>query len=871
MEMIYPNTNELIPQEIFQTMKSDFYKIQTLQITLINKDYIKNRKNLISLNHKMAKKMGFKSQTFFLSIYYLDIIFLQNKNIYIQNYYLLSLSCFVIAAKYCENDPNVPPLQSFLELYNKYNIHQISMKELLKTEVKILKYLNYNIHYVTAYDFNLFFFNHGIIKKQQIKDIINNNSSNFGNYNNRNTYYTSNKSDLSTNEELDFVFDDSFYIKKILEKIYKKSRYYLDLIIIQENICFKYDSLLISVCIMKKSVEEVMLKEYKIKYKDFFLNKKQIVKKNNDYFKEIMKNFYNIDLESDNKYNRIFNDNDIINLFQRQEKEKVKYEIKIKSNRIKENNIYNFTKIPNSKIINKFNENKNYNTINIANNNINNNNINNNDTQEKSVVNINNSMEKNKEQSENKYNLTLMKNNKQRNKMKTENENNILNSNSYIENVRKRYTFFQLKDNLKKDLSLRKKRCNDKFFHINNLKLLTSYANTIQNIKEGSLSKIKNKNEMNPENTTKNLINIENNSIINVNRMSTNEENINHNIYYIKNNSQEKNNKNNSRDKTVSQINTNNKIKNAFENKNKSLYGSLENKNELKLKLNLENIDNSKIRYNKVIITDHFHSREKYHPKYLKNKTELNNLETSRQPYFKKVIQNYEPMNKKIINKNNIKINIFNILNTSNNINEINELDKKRNFITLANDINYSQQKTNKIDSLTKRMNEINKMNKLKNLYNLKKLDWNIKNNLNLNNKEKRINVSPKSKSKEINYINIINDSNCNSINYINNKVSTLENQSSYFKKKIFRSSNKNKKNFRKNNYMIRQENFQSERESENLNKNNKILLTSIKVKDNDNINNTNINSNDANINDIFKQKYNLQFRSKLFSTLNNK
>ena len=247
MEMIYPNTNELIPQEIFQTMKSDFYKIQTLQITLINKDYIKNRKNLISLNHKMAKKMGFKSQTFFLSIYYLDIIFLQNKNIYIQNYYLLSLSCFVIAAKYCENDPNVPPLQSFLDLYNKYNIHQISMKELLKTEVKILKYLNYNIHYVTAYDFNLFFFNHGIIKKQQIKDIINNNSSNFGNYNNRNTYYTSNKSDLSTNEELDFVFDDSFYIKKILEKIYKKSRYYLDLIISKENICFKYDLLLISV------------------------------------------------------------------------------------------------------------------------------------------------------------------------------------------------------------------------------------------------------------------------------------------------------------------------------------------------------------------------------------------------------------------------------------------------------------------------------------------------------------------------------------------------------------------------------------------------------------------------------------------------
>ena len=183
MEVIYPNTNELIPQEIFQTMKSDFYKIPTSQITLISKEYIKNRKNLINLNHKLTKKMGFKSQTFFLSIYYLDIIFLQNKNIYVQNYNLLSLSCFIIAAKYCENDPNVPPLQSFIDLYNKFNIHQIGMKELLKMEVKILKYLNYDIHYVTSYDFNLFFFNHGIIKKQQIKDIINNNTNNFDNCN----------------------------------------------------------------------------------------------------------------------------------------------------------------------------------------------------------------------------------------------------------------------------------------------------------------------------------------------------------------------------------------------------------------------------------------------------------------------------------------------------------------------------------------------------------------------------------------------------------------------------------------------------------------------------------------------------------------
>ena len=211
MEALSPMTNEINPQEIFETMKSDFYKINTNEIPMINKEYIRKRRDLINFNHKITKKLGFKSQTFFLSIYYLDIIFIKNQNLYIPNFFLLGLSCIIIAAKFCENDPNVPPLLNFINIYNRYNIHKIGMKELLKMEVKILKYLNYNIKYVTSYDFNLFFFNHGIIKKQQIKDIINNNT-NF----NRNMN-SNNKSDISSNEEIDFVFDDSFYIKKILE------------------------------------------------------------------------------------------------------------------------------------------------------------------------------------------------------------------------------------------------------------------------------------------------------------------------------------------------------------------------------------------------------------------------------------------------------------------------------------------------------------------------------------------------------------------------------------------------------------------------------------------------------------------------------
>ena len=812
METTYLNTNELNPQEIFETMKSDFYKIS--EFPLISKEYIRKRRDIINFNHKLTKKMGFKSQTFFLSIYYLDIIFMENKHLQITNYFLFALSSFIIAAKYSENDPNVPPLQSFINLYNRYNIHRISMKELLKTEVKILKYLNYNIHYVTVYDFNLFFFNHGIIKKQQIKDIINNNTN--CNINNRNT---NNKSDLSTNEELDFIFDDSFYIKKILEKIYKKSRYYLDLIISNENICFKYDSLLISICIMKKSVEDIILKEYKLKFKDYFLNKRQIIKKNNMYFKEIMTNFYKVDFESDKKYNEIIKDNDIINIFQRHEKEKQKFDINNKKDKLKENY---FSKIPNININNKYIENNNFNTINtetLKNNN--NNYINNN--KNKSVINVNNSMEKSKEKNGIKSNKTLLNNFKQKNNIKIEGENNEINSNSYIENIRNKYTFNQLKNNMKKDLSLRKKRCNDRYFHINNLKSLyklASCANTIQNIKEGSLSKGKIDKDNKIENLSKKILATESTKFNNEINIIYTEEGNNKNLYF--------------------------------------------RKKELKL----ENIDNNKIKYNKVIIANNFHSKEKNQLKFKKTITESNNLDNNQKPYYKKVIQNYEPINKKIINKNNIKINIYNILNTSNNITEIKEIEKKSNFISLTNNNNYSQQKKNKIDLINKRMNEINK---LKNIYDFKKLDLNLRNSINNQNsaeikREKRLKFSPKSnsKSKEINYINIINDTNNNknNIDFLSNKVSTLENPSSYFRKKIFNSLNENKNNLKNNKYRIKQENINSERQSGKFN--NKILLTSVKIKDNEN----NINNNDLRINDFFRKKYNLQFHSNIYSTL---
>ena len=66
------------------------------------------------------------------------------------------------------------------------------------------------------------------------------------------------------------------------------------------------------------------------------------------------------------------------------------------------------------------------------------------------------------------------------------------------------------------------------------------------------------------------------------------------------------------------------------------------------------------------------------------------------------------------------------------------------------------------------------------------------------------------------------------------------------------------------NKYIINQNTIRSERQSEKLKK--KLLLTNVKNKDNDN----DIYNNNNDINELFKQKYNLQFHSKLFSILIN-
>ena len=316
---------ELLPEDIIKTMKKNIYYnyLHFTSYSDINKNYLSIRSSLFSLIHKISNKMNFKSNTYFLGIYYLDLILLKNKipSLYKNNFELLGLTCLVLAAKHLENDPTVPQLQYFVNTYhyiikqymhnfqtkNFYEYSHISFNDLLLSEVIVCKMLNYKLNYFTIYDFNSFFFGHGILKIEQLSDIT------------EDLYSLKNDNNL---DEDDLNYIDPDMVKRILEKIYKKSRYYLDNVV-KNKISLKYDSFLISIYIMHKSVEYVILKENKLlnggkNQEEYYIEKiDEILKrKTTKCFKDIMNDIYKIDLDSIEEYQYLINDEEFLKVFE---------------------------------------------------------------------------------------------------------------------------------------------------------------------------------------------------------------------------------------------------------------------------------------------------------------------------------------------------------------------------------------------------------------------------------------------------------------------------------------------------------------------------------------------------------------------------
>ena len=487
MEVISLYEMEVSPLDILNVMKDNIYDINENQnIINNNKTYIIKRKSLISLIYKISNKMGFKSQTFFLAVNYMDIIFTKEPNQFQYNYNILAVACLIVASKYCENVPLRPIFKHYIILYNneiKDNNHKINKDILFKYEIIICKMLNYKLNYFTIYDFNFFFFGSGIIKIEQLKEIV------------QDISYTNNESKHSSTN-----VNSSIHIKKILIKIYEKSRHYLDAII-ENLICLEYNSFLISIYIMEKSVDYVLLKEFNHFHGEDSIDIKSCKYKNKKYFKQIMRDFYKIDYESLPEYENLKSYFQNYKLFDNIYKN---YHIK---NSNSNNLVYNSSSPKGFKInsnksnnikINNNNETKDninylYRKVNIQ---INNNNIQNINQRD------NNSLFKSNYNIKNKKSniLTTLDNIKYKNKFR--------NSNSNDKNYSKNYTSVSP---IKKPTSKKIKHTNKKSQIINNKKIIDDSKEKIR-INSKSIDKKINEIKVNINNLNNSKIKIKSNA-----------------------------------------------------------------------------------------------------------------------------------------------------------------------------------------------------------------------------------------------------------------------------------------------------------------------------------------------------------------------
>ena len=331
-------TNELefSANEILKNMcRNTFNNFQTYDSSSINQNYLNLRNSIFNIIQKITMRFGFKSQTFFLTTYYLDIIFLKKKKINI-NLYKLGLACLCLSSKFCENDPIVPQLQYFVKAYNGITGYKnfISMNELMHSEVIVCKILKYKLNYFTIYDFIAFFFCHGIFKFEQIREIqkeIDNNNNEKGSEFNK--------------EEFEL---DTFFVKNILGKIYRTVRNYLDILIKIDKICMKYNPLYIAIYLIEKSMTECLEKEYKkckgnLNKEEFIKDINKFSKKNKIYYKEIMNEFYKIHYENNEQYLQLITDNEINCIFVSEKKIIKKQVNENDNNKDNKNKLFNST------------------------------------------------------------------------------------------------------------------------------------------------------------------------------------------------------------------------------------------------------------------------------------------------------------------------------------------------------------------------------------------------------------------------------------------------------------------------------------------------------------------------------------------------
>ena len=196
----YTYENELPPKGIFAKMiKSnieDSFPVNNVECKIDsnnerNKLYFSRRKELKNLMKSINSYLDNNSQSYFLALYYMDLIFTNpdlermffshfsswtcyttNNDIQMNNYVLLSLACLVVASKFNENDPHVPTMSSFIRLLYEYSKKKyiFNLQSLFTAEVVVVKLLKHKLNYYTIYHHLIFFFTHGIVFRKTIEN-----------------------------------------------------------------------------------------------------------------------------------------------------------------------------------------------------------------------------------------------------------------------------------------------------------------------------------------------------------------------------------------------------------------------------------------------------------------------------------------------------------------------------------------------------------------------------------------------------------------------------------------------------------------------------------------------------------------------------
>ena len=134
--------NEIDMKLIYKSMifRSN-YSIRA--INLNTSTFYLSRTDIVKIIFRVNGSFRYKSLTAHKAITYFDYI-MHNNNIEKNNIPLIALCCYILSAKFCENDPTIPEESKFIEVFTKFSNFQynFTVNDVYKWKVFCSKKLN---------------------------------------------------------------------------------------------------------------------------------------------------------------------------------------------------------------------------------------------------------------------------------------------------------------------------------------------------------------------------------------------------------------------------------------------------------------------------------------------------------------------------------------------------------------------------------------------------------------------------------------------------------------------------------------------------------------------------------------------------------